>query len=206
MIVAIEGMDGVGKTTIAKVIEKDLDFTYVKEPLKDLFEVDNEYILNISKKIFNTANDRLIAWYLALGDIYALTNFRNKNVVLDRHILLNYFWNGNNDTEQIFKTQIEMFGKPDLTILLSASIETRRKRILERNANDPDLNKSNMWVYGYDKMIYFLEKYNYNYVIVDTDNLSTLETSNICKTLINQYEEELSLQKDKVYSKKMILK
>ena len=30
MIVAIEGMDGVGKTTIAKNIEKDLNFKYIK--------------------------------------------------------------------------------------------------------------------------------------------------------------------------------
>lgn len=203
MIVAIEGMDGVGKTTIAKRIEKDLNYTYVKEPLKDLFEVDSKHILNISKKIFNTSNDRLIAWYLALGDIYALNNFKNQNVILDRHILLNYFWNGNLDTEQIFKTQIEMFGKPDLTILLVASIETRRKRILERNPNDPDLNNFNMWKYGYDKMIHFLEKYNYTYEVVNTDNLSIEETLNICKTLINQYEEEKVLQKDKVYTKKI---
>ncbi len=31
MIVAIEGMDGVGKTTVAKSIEKDCNFKYVKE-------------------------------------------------------------------------------------------------------------------------------------------------------------------------------
>ena len=187
MLVAIEGMDGVGKTTIAKSLEKDLEFTYVKEPLKDLFEVDSEHILSISNKIFNTSNDRLIAWYLALGDIFALSNFKNQNVILDRHILLNYFWNGNNDTEQIFKTQIEMFGKPDLTILLTASVETRRKRILDRNPSDPDLSKSTMWEYGYDKMINFLEKYNYNYAIVDTDNLSIEETLEKCKMLIKQY-------------------
>ena len=34
MLVAIEGMDGVGKTSVAKAIEKDLEFIYVKDPLK----------------------------------------------------------------------------------------------------------------------------------------------------------------------------
>ena len=51
MIVAIEGMDGVGKTTVAKSVEKDLLFEYVKDPLKELFEIDNEHLTKISDKI-----------------------------------------------------------------------------------------------------------------------------------------------------------
>ena len=55
MIVAIEGMDGVGKTTVAKSIEKDLNFTYVKDPLKDLFEnvieLDYDFYREQKKKI-----------------------------------------------------------------------------------------------------------------------------------------------------------
>ena len=47
MIVAIEGMDGVGKTTIAKNIEKDLNFKYIKEPLKELFEIDDNHINSV---------------------------------------------------------------------------------------------------------------------------------------------------------------
>lgn len=187
MIVAIEGMDGVGKTTVAKSIEKDFNFLYVKDPLKDLFEIDNDHLAKISDKIFNSSNDRLIAWYLGLGDAFALSNYKNQNVIMDRHILLNYFWNGNNNTEQVFKTQIEMFGKPDLTILLVASPEVRMKRIADRNPNDPDLNKPTMKEYGYDKMIRFLENYNYNYEIINTDNLSIEETLNRCKTIIEKY-------------------
>ena len=103
MIVAIEGMDGVGKTTVAKSVEKDLLFEYVKDPLKELFEIDNEHLTKISDKIFNSGNDKLISWYLGLGDSYALSRYRNKDIVMDRHILLNYFWNGNKNTEKIFE-------------------------------------------------------------------------------------------------------
>ena len=87
MIVAIEGMDGVGKTTVAKSIQKDLGFTYVKDPLKELFEIEDNHLLRISEKVFTSASDQLIAWYLGLGDIYALEKYKDKNVVMDRHIL-----------------------------------------------------------------------------------------------------------------------
>ena len=186
MIVAIEGMDGVGKTTIAKNIEKNLNFKYIKEPLKELFELDNNHIERISKKIFETSNSKLIAWYLSLGDIYALDNYKNTNIVMDRHILLNYFWNGNTDSEEIFNTEINLFGKPDLTIILYASPEIRMKRIAKRNPNDPDLLKNNMKKDGYDKLFNFVERYKYNYVVVNTEGISIEEVQNICKTVIEK--------------------
>lgn len=189
MIVAVEGMDGVGKTTLAKSIEKDLSFEYIKDPLKELFEVNDEHLIKISNKIFNSKDDRLISWYLGLGDSYALSKYQDKDIVMDRHILLNYFWNGNENTEKIFETLIDMFGRPDLTILLQATPATRIRRIEERNPNDPDLQKPIMREYGYDKMIEFLDKYKYNYVVIDTDELSKEETLEECKKKIKEYRE-----------------
>ena len=175
-----------GKTTVAKSIEKDLNYKYVKDPLKELLEIDEEHLAKISDKIFNFNDEKIKAWYLALGDIYALEQNRNENIVMDRHILLNYFWNGNEDSELIFNTQIKLFGKPDLTILLYASPDIRMMRIVKRDPNDPDLNKDNMKVYGYDKLIDFLEKYNYNYIMINTENLSIKEVINKCKEIIKQ--------------------
>lgn len=188
MIVAIEGMDGVGKTTVAKSVEKDLLFEYVKDPLKELFEIDNEHLTKISDKIFNSGNDKLISWYLGLGDSYALSRYRNKDIVMDRHILLNYFWNGNKNTEKIFETLIDMFGKPDLTILLLASPAIRMKRIADRNQNDPDLQKPTMREYGYDKMIDFLNRYKFNYIVIDTENSSIENIIEHCKKKIKEFK------------------
>jgi thymidylate kinase len=192
MIVAIEGMDGVGKTTVAKSVEKDLLFEYVKDPLKELFEIDNEHLIKISDKIFNSGNDKLISWYLGLGDSYALSRYHNKDIVMDRHILLNYFWNGNTNTEKIFETLIDMFDKPDLTILLLASPATRMKRIADRNPNDPDLQKPTMREYGYDKMIDFLNRYKFDYIVIDTESLSIEETVEQCKKKIKEYRQGYS--------------
>ncbi len=186
MIIAVEGMDGVGKTTVAKYIEKEYDFKYIKEPLEELFEIDNEHIEKISKKIFNNQDSKLIAWYLALGDIYALEQYKNKNIVMDRHVLLNYYWNGNKTSEEIFNTQVKLFGKPDLTIILYASPEVRMRRISNRNPNDPDLQNENMRKNGYDKLLQFVKNYDYNYVVIDTDNLSIEEVIIKCKEIIDR--------------------
>lgn len=190
MIVSIEGMDGVGKTTVARNIEKDLGFVYVKDPLKELFELSDENLSKISNKVFNSKNDRLIALYLALGDCYALSEYQNMNVIMDRHVLLNYFWNGNSDTESIFKMQVDCFGKPDLTILLLASPQTRRKRIRSRNPNDPDLKKQRMFKEDYSIILDFLEKYGYNYVAVDTEQLSIEDMVLQCKRIIDGFMRE----------------
>lgn len=184
MKIAIEGMDGVGKTTIAKNIAKDFNYKYIKDSLKELLEIEEEHLKKVSDKIFNYEDARIKAWYLALGDIYALKKYENENIIMDRHILLNYFWNGNKESEDIFKTQIKLFGRPDLTILLYASPEVRMKRIANRNPNDPDLKNQNMMKNGYDKLLQFVKKYDYNYVVVDTDNLSIEEVIDNCNNII----------------------
>lgn len=187
MIIAIEGMDGVGKTTVAKNIEKDFNFKYIKDPLKELLDINEKHLKNLSEKIFKFSDSRIKAWYLALGDIYALSSYKNKNIVMDRHILLNYFWNGNIFSEKIFETQIDLFGKPDLTIILYATPNTRMKRIENRDANDPDLFKKEIKEDGYDKLVGFLEKYQYNYIWINTEELAIKEVIEKCENTINQY-------------------
>ncbi|MCR5186857.1 MAG: AAA family ATPase [Clostridia bacterium] len=190
MIISIEGMDGSGKTTVARRIEKEFSFMYVKDPLKYLFELSEEQLSKISRKVFDSKNNKLIALYLALGDCYALSEYQNMNVIMDRHVLLNYFWNGNMDTESIFKMQVDYFGKPDLTILLLASPQTRRKRISRRNPNDPDLKKQEIFKENYSKIIDFLEKYGYNYALVDTEQLSIEDMVLQCKRIIAGFMRE----------------
>lgn len=110
MLLLKEWME-LGKTTVAKSIEKDFGFKYVKDPLKELLEINEEHLRKISDKIFEGDDDRLKAWYLLLGDIYALKQYRNENIVMDRHILLNYFWNGNEESEEIFATRSKIIWK-----------------------------------------------------------------------------------------------
>lgn len=190
MLVAIEGMDGSGKTTVAKSIEKDLHFKYVKDPLKELFDIDQEHLMRVLNKIFAYDDERIKAWTLALGEIYALSKYKNTNTVLDRHTLLNYYWNGTDSSIDIFRLEKDLFGTPDLTIILYASPEIRIKRMQKRNPNDPDLLDSYKINDGYEKLEEFVKKYEFPYVIVNTDNISEKELIQKCKNIIKEYIEK----------------
>jgi len=186
MLVAIEGMDGVGKTSVAKAIEKDLNFIYIKDPLKELFELDQEHLMRVLNKIFDYDDERIKAWTLALGEIYVLSQYKNKNVVLDRHTLLNYYWNGTDKSIDIFKLEKDWFGVPDLTIILYASPSIRIERMKKRDLNDPDLLDSYKLNDGYNKLEDFVKNNNFPYALVNTDNMSELEVIKKCKSLIDE--------------------
>lgn len=74
-------------------------------------------------------NDSIIkSWMIGLGNLYVFRQFQNKNIIIDRHFASNYFWNGSQESKIVFKTMIELIGVPDITFLLYASTETRKKR------------------------------------------------------------------------------
>jgi thymidylate kinase len=184
MLVAIEGMDGVGKTSVAKAIEESLNFIYIKDPLKELFDISQEHLMKILNKIFAYDDERIKAWTLALGEIYVLSQYKSKNVILDRHTLLNYYWNGTSNSISIFELENKLFGNPDLTIILYASTNVRIKRMKKRDPNDPDLLNAYKLENGYKKIEDFVIKNKIPYVLINTDNMTESEVIDKCKDLI----------------------
>ena len=178
MIIAIEGHDGTGKTTLAKSLAKKLNFEYFKHPECELYKKKKKQYLEISKNVIKYNNSLLTSLFLSIGDNFALHYFKNKNVILDRHRLLNYFWNGNAETEQIFDFSIKYFSKPDLTILLDASPSVRLERLKERNPKDKDLLNEALLSADNQKIKDFLKKYDYNFIEINTDNLSKNQVLN----------------------------
>ena len=57
LVIAIEGMDGVGKTTIAKMLAEDYSFKYIEKPLSYIFDTKvlsgNINLREIKKNIYN---------------------------------------------------------------------------------------------------------------------------------------------------------
>lgn len=181
MKIVIDGMDGVGKSTLAKLIAKKYNYTYMEQPLLKLFGVNLqdenqrnmfEQILNI---IFNKEDIRLKAWLTGLGNIYSLINNDNENVVIDRNIISNYYWNGNEETESIFDEILQLTGFPDMTIILYASTKTRLKRIRHRDKDDKDLIDIDVLKDGYEKMSKFVRKRNIPYIAINTEGKSAEE-------------------------------
>ena len=179
MIVAVEGMDGAGKTTICSHIERAFNFINIDKPTKYLFIDDNG---NIDYKSYFEALDMIYksnelsrSKFFGKGNFLAVTKYPNSNIVLDRHLASNYYWNGNKKLYNFYKELIKICGKPDLTIYLDATPQTRYKRLKKRNFNDFDLNDPTIFTNGLEKNIEFLEDFGFNYKIIYTDNKNIKE-------------------------------
>ena len=95
MEIIIEGMDGVGKTTVAKKLCERHNFKYVDRPLQHLFGVgelgtkDDIDFQNRLNQIFKEDN-KIQAWITGLGDIYNSIKHKGEDVIIDRGVISNY--------------------------------------------------------------------------------------------------------------------
>lgn len=192
MHIAIEGIDGVGKTTLAKKLAKALNFKFVEKHLHTLFDGENaDHIPHYQRitKVINSSDDTLLrAWFYALGNIYMREHYGNKDIVTDRYFASNYSWNGTPDNSFIFEHLIQCLGKPQITFLLYANENARINRLRQRNSNDPDLEKINgtFSLEMYKKLKYFLDQYDFHYYSLDTSELSDTETFETVLGIIHQ--------------------
>ena len=192
MKIAIEGMDGVGKTTVAIELAKKNNFRYVGNAIHKLFGIEDresEISKNFQAKedeiFLRSGNDILRAWLCSLGNIY--TAAQNEDIVVDRHILSNFQQNGTRENVEIFQTLVKLIGVPDISIILYASPEVRLKRIYDRDNNDKDLSDMNIRKDEYKKMIKFAPKFNVPYFIIDTEEKSISE-------IVSEIEKEINIK------------
>ena len=201
MMIAVEGMDGVGKTAISKHICEQFGFNYIEKPLHYFYNdgADKEYedLMKVANRMYDINDSIVKSWYFSLGDIYVARMFADQDVVIDRHLVSNYYWNGNYESELIFKTLIETSGTPDLTILLYATPKTRMERLRKRDSEDPDLSDPDKMDDGYTKMMYFADKFKLPYIVINTENKSLEEVKQVV-------DVEISNLKDK--TKKLVRK
>ena len=205
MKIAIEGMDGVGKSTVAKRLAREHEFTYIEKPLTELFDTvscdGKENLKNVSNNIYDLDTDILKAWFFGLGNLYTFDKYKNENLVIDRHFVSNYFWNGNANSDIIFKTMIELIGTPDLTVLLYATPKTRLQRLYLRDPNDYDLTDEEKHVDGYDKMIDFLQRFEIPFTLVNTENKTSEEVYDEVNNIVLTKMKENSQSKVKTLAR-----
>lgn len=183
MHIAIEGIDGVGKSTAANNLAEKLDFLLIEKPLHFLFDEDGkeDNYIRIRNEINKSADKRLTAWFYGLGNIYLYERFKGQNIITDRHILSNYCWSGSETSDYIFDAIYKTTGAPDYTFLIYASPEAVSKRILKRDINDPDIKKVDYIPTAYKNMTAILEKYNMPHIMLDTSNMNENEV--VCAML-----------------------
>ena len=175
--ISIEGMDGVGKTTTCRLLAERLGYTFVDKTLRFLFDEEGGYedYLRIRDRV-NASSDRLFtSWFYGLGNIYLYTLFGGENIVTDRHLLSNFAWSGTEENTEVYELLLKKLGAPTLTVILYGSEEAIRARLVGRNAQDSDIGKERLAKEKYERMVYFCERYDLPYMLIDTSRLSPEE-------------------------------
>ena len=187
MHIAIEGIDGVGKSTAAKRLAENLGFKLVEKPLHYLFDEEGEdNYIRIRNDVNKSKNKKYTGWFYGLGNIFLYEEFKNQNIVTDRHILSNYCWSGAEETDYIFDAIYKTIGSPTFTFLIYADPEAVRKRLVSRDKEDPDLKKVKFIPEAYEKMKKVLNRYEMPSLVIDTTNMNPDEVLN---TMIDELKK-----------------
>ena len=194
MFVAVEGMDGVGKTTISKILAKDMKMEYIEKPMQKFLNISDDEYDKLLRKIWSSSNPNITPWFFSLGNI--VTRDFNKNVVVDRHILSTYFWDYNGKNKSIFDAMLDNNNViPDITLILYSDSKIRVERIKKRDQNDEDLKSSKLLELGYDKMLRFADEIKMPYVVVDTEQRTIEEVSQKCEEILYITKKAIKLGK-----------
>lgn len=173
--ISIEGMDGVGKTTVCKILAEKLGYTFVEKPLHFLLDDNENDVLQyqkVAKRVNANENRNFTAWYYGLNNIYLYEKFKSENIVTDRHIVSNYCWSGTDYNKDIYDLILKKIGKPKLTVILYANPDAILLRLKKRDVNDADIKKVGKSEKAYERMVYFCEKRKLDYIIIDTSDKS----------------------------------
>lgn len=181
--IAIEGMDGVGKTTVCKLLASKTGYTFVTKPLHYLLDLEGDVgwptYFRVRNMVNHSSNRDFSAWFYGLSNIYLYEKFKNQSIITDRHIVSNYCWSGNQANMDIYDLIIKKIGFPTLTVILYADEETIRNRLIKRNSNDKDLKRISKTEDVYEKMIGFCELKHFPYIVIDTSRLTPEQIINI---------------------------
>ncbi len=226
MLIVIEGLDGVGKSSVVEYISNTLQIPIISKPLNNLLDLTKQQSQGIKKKIHKDYSQNVQAMYYLMGHLSALEDGRKQDSILDRGFISTYYFSSNDENMALFDTFASNFTPPDITIILYASVEERLRRIKNRDASDEDLQKKRIYQDGYQKYFEALRKYNIPHLIVPTDNLNEEQVKRLVLRLIelshqgnnkvqelfsvdnflnltNLTEEEIySLLEQKIYTKK----
>lgn len=176
--IAIEGMDGVGKTTTCRLLSERLGYKFIEKNLRFLFDENDGFnnYFRIRDKV-NASSDRLFtSWFYGLGNIYLHTMFKDENIITDRHLLSNYAWSGTDENIEVYDLLVKKLGFPDLTVILYADEKAIFDRLKTRDENDSDIDKVKNAKEKYEKMVFFCEKYKMPYMVINTSKLTPEET------------------------------
>lgn len=185
MLISVEGLDGVGKSSLVKELSQFTKFPIIEKPIKKLLELTPSQSSYIKEKIYGNYSTNIQAMYYLLGYLTALEDGNTRDYILDRGFLSTYYFSFCQENADLFDFFANIYGFPDLTFLLYASIEERINRIQGRNNKDKDLKKERIYNDGYEKYFEAINKYNIPHVVINTENITQDEVSTIAIEIFN---------------------
>lgn len=193
MIITVDGLDGAGKSTLAKKLAQELGYEYVDKPIYELFNVkgDENYLYNeiyhIQDLVYNKTNSNILkSYFTGLSLLYIKECMSQKNLIIDRGILSAYAFNGDKESLPVFELLIQLGVFFDASIIVTVSNEERIKRIKSRDENDPDLSLDKIRNLRYDSMKNFIETHpELPCCIINTDGKNPEQVFSEAITYIN---------------------
>ena len=135
-VIAIEGLDGSGKTTIAHLLGTAVKCPVVEKPLRWLLQHEYEQELRSYNDVVHRVNalqDPVCRqWFYALGWLLVGKKYRNQLVVVDRYMVSGYSYNASGYFESIWQMVTDIVGPPFLTVLLEVNEHERKRRLEQR--------------------------------------------------------------------------
>lgn len=205
MIISIDGCDGVGKTTIAKMLADNLGYFYVKDPLDEIISFNGGKEKNyaaakkLRSRLFLGAQDNYRIATVLIRSLQQLKKkLGNSNLIVDRGIISTAIYNLDDNTEFLFDKFLSEGNPIDLSILLTCSQETRIKRLSERAHKKEDANNDlfDPRVLQLDptRAINYVNSRNLNAIVIDTENM---EPHEIVNNILSTINDDLYLKDDK---------
>lgn len=173
MHIAIEGFDGVGKSTTAQEVARRLGFQYIEKPLSMVTDPGGgqEHYLRFTRYINQHTDLAFRAMIYGAGTYLLSQRAKTADIVTDRHLCSMFAINATDENDAFFDYLVSATGKPDLTVILFAEAAARRERIIRRNPADPDLRDKVFSDEKYQKLRQFVEQYEMPYLWIDSTHM-----------------------------------
>ena len=195
MFIVFEGIDGVGKTSLAQKLSHQLNYKFIETPLSELMFNNPQIYAKVVDYIHSYLPGFLRDWFYSFSNLYLSEKYcqehstNQRNLITNRYVVSNFAYNSDNYTENFFANLFQFLAKPDLIIYLTADLETIKQRISNRNKDDKDLLQVE-----YNKnvreplMLNFL-KHNYNAKQVAIINTTNLNLDEVYKKIMDRIQK-----------------
>jgi len=133
MLIAIEGIDGAGKTTIAHHIESIFNLTYIHYPHRDRMPQIKDFLtgkLDVPPKV------RALLYFA--DQLWDEQKLRESAVVCDRYVLSTVAYQSTECGFETMKNLVELFSppRPDLVIWIDRPVKAALKDISKRGKHE----------------------------------------------------------------------